>query len=269
MTSLKYKADIGIFGGSGFYELISKARKIEINTPFGKPSAKITLGNYQGKKVAFLPRHGEKHEYPPHKVPYRANLWAFKKIGVKQIIAPCASGSLTPKIKPGDFVICDQFVDRTWGRNDTFFDGPKVIHTPMADPYCPILRKTAIQACDILKIPYHQEGTIVVIQGPRFSTRAESKWFQSQGWQVVNMTAYPEMVLARELQMCYINVALITDYDTGLEGYQDVKPVSAAEVLKVFQKNNQKIKTLLAAILKILPLERTCGCAHSLDTAFI
>ncbi len=269
MPSFKPKADIGIFGGSGFYTLISKAKKIEINTPFGKPSGKITVGNYQGKKVAFLPRHGEKHEFPPHQIPYRANLSAFKKLGVKQIIAPCASGSLTPKIKPGDFVICDQFVDRTWGRKDTFFNGPKVVHPPMADPYCPLLRKIAIQACKTFRIHHHPEGTIVVIQGPRFSTRAESKWFQSQGWQVVNMTAYPEMVLARELQMCYINIALITDYDTGLEGYQDVKPVTAAEVLRVFQKNNQKVKILLSTILKMLPSKRTCGCAHTLDSASI
>ena len=267
MPSLK--AEIGVFGGSGFYQLLGRARQIEINTPFGKPSGKITLGNYQGKKVAFLPRHGEKHVFPPHKIPYRANLWAFKKLGVKQIIAPCASGSLTPKIKPGDFVICDQFVDRTWGRNDTFFDGPKVVHPPMADPYCPSLRKIAIKACEALKIPHHNEGTIVVIAGPRFSTRAESKWFQSQGWQVVNMTAYPEIALAREMEICYVNIALITDYDTGLEGYQDIKPVTAAEVLKIFQKNNQKLKSLLAAMLKIIPPKRTCGCGHSLDNALI
>ena len=192
-----------------------------------------------------MPRHGEKHAFPPHKIPYRANLWAFKEIGVKQIIAPCASGSLTPQIKPGDFVICDQFVDRTWGRNDTFFDGPQVMHPPRADPYCPSLRKIAIKACEALKIPHHNEGTIVVIQGPRFSTRAESKWFQSQGWQVVNMTAYPEIVLARELRICYINIALITDYDTGLEGYQDIKPVTTASPFPGSSTSKLKMTSVL------------------------
>ncbi|MFA4880083.1 MAG: S-methyl-5'-thioadenosine phosphorylase [Candidatus Doudnabacteria bacterium] len=267
MPSLK--AEIGIFGGSGFYQLLSRARQIEINTPFGKPSGKITLGNYQGKKVAFLPRHGEKHEFPPHKIPYRANLWAFKKLGVKQIIAPCASGSLTSKIKPGDFVICDQFVDRTWGRNDTFFDGPKVVHPPMADPYCPSLKKIAIKTCEALQIPHHNEGTIVVIQGPRFSTRSESKWFQSQGFEVINMTAYPEVALARELAMCYINIALITDYDTGLEGYQNISPVTATEVIKVFQQNIQKVKKIIFKMVENLPKYRTCPCPHLLENALI
>lgn len=265
----KFQAEIGIFGGSGFYSLLTHPHKITITTPYGPLSDKITLGNFGGRKVAFLARHGEKHTLPPHKIPYRANLWAFKKLGVKRIIAPCASGSLTPKIKPGDFVICDQFIDRTSGREDTFFDGPKVAHAPMADPYCPQLRKIAGKSCASLKIPYHNEGTIVIISGPRFSTRAESKWFQSQGWQVVNMTAYPEVVLARELEICYLNIALITDYDTGLEGYQDIKPVTAAEVLKIFQKNNQKLKSLLAAMLKTMPTKRTCACGHSMDNALI
>jgi len=267
MSSLK--AEIGIFGGSGFYSLLARPRKIAIATPYGHPSGKITVGDFGGRKIAFLARHGEKHTLPPHKIPYRANLWAFKKLGVKRIIAPCASGSLTPKIKPGDFVICDQFVDRTTGRRDTFFDGPSVAHAPMADPYCPELAKISGQACAKLKIPYHNEGTIVVISGPRFSTRAESKWFQSQGWQVVNMTAYPEMALARELTICYLNIALITDYDTGLEGFQDIKPVTAAEVSKTFQKNNQKLKSLLAAMIKIIPPKRTCACGHSMDNALI
>jgi len=263
------KAEIGIFGGSGFYQLLGRARQIEINTPFGKPSGKITLGNYQGRKVAFLPRHGEKHEFPPHKIPYQANLWAFKKLGVKQIVAPCASGSLTPKIQPGDFVICDQFVDRTRDRADTFFNGPHVAHIGMADPYCPSLRKITIKACEALKIPHHNEGTIVVIQGPRFSTRAESKWFQTQGWQVVKMTVYPEIVLARELAMCYVNIALITDYDTGLEGYQDIKPVTTAEVLRVFQKNNQKVKKLILKMIEKIPKRRACPCPQALDNVFI
>jgi len=263
------KAEIGIFGGSGFYSLLARPRKITIATPYGSPSDKITLGDFGGRKIAFLARHGEKHALPPHKIPYRANLWAFKKIGVKRIIAPCASGSLTPKIKPGDFVICDQFIDRTSGREDTFFNGPSVAHAAMADPYCPELSKIAQKACAKLKIPHHNKGAIVVISGPRFSTRAESKWFQSQNWQVVNMTAYPEVALARELEICYLNIALITDYDTGLEGYQDIQPVTAAEVLKIFQKNNQKLKSLLAAMLEIMPKKRNCECGRSMENALI
>jgi len=263
------KADIGIFGGSGLYSLLQKSKKIEVDTPYGKPSGKITLGEYKGKRLAFLPRHGSHHTLPPHKIPFRANLWAMKQLGVKQMIAPCASGSLNPKVKPGDFVICDQFVDRTKGRADTFFDGPEVAHIAAADPYCPLLRRIASKACQSLKIPYHKQGTIVVISGPRFSTRSESAWFQNQAWEVINMTAYPEVVLARELSMCYLNIALITDYDTGLAGLQHIKPVTATEVLRVFKKNNRKVKQLILEIIQKIPKRRSCSCAHSLDNAFI
>ncbi len=262
-------ADVGIFGGSGLYSLFAQAQKITLTTPFGPPSAPIMLSTYRGVRIAFIPRHGTKHQFPPHQIPYQANLWAFRKLGVKRIFAPCASGSLTAQIKPGDFVICDQFVDRTHSRPDTFFSGPRVAHISMADPYCPQLRQLAIEGCAQLKIPYHQGGTIVVIQGPRFSTKAESKWFQSNHWEVINMTAYPEVVLARELKMCYVNIALVTDYDAGLEGYQDIKPVTADEVVRVFQANERKIKKLLLAMLKNLPPRRQCRCRHLLRQAFI
>jgi len=263
------KADIGIFGGSGLYGLLQKPQEIEIATPYGKPSDKITLGEYKGKKLAFLPRHGKNHTLPPHKIPFRANLWAMKKLGVKQIIAPCASGSLTPKIKPGDFVICDQFVDRTKDRSDTFFDGPHIAHISAADPYCPALRKIAGKACQDLGIPYHKKGTIVVIAGPRFSTKSESKWFQDQDWEVINMTAYPEVVLARELSICYLNIALITDYDTGLAGHQKIKPVTAEEVLRVFKKNEQRVKKLILKMIESMPGRRTCPCPRALEHAFL
>lgn len=265
----KPKADIGIFGGSGLYSALLKTQKVEIATPFGKPSDKITLGEYARRKVAFLPRHGAKHQFPPHRIPFRANLWALKKLGVKQIIAPCASGSLTPRIKPGDFVICDQFFDRTSNRKDTFFPGPKVAHIGMAQPYCPTLRKLAIESCQELNIPAHHKGTVVVIQGPRFSTRAESQFFQAQGWSVINMTAYPEVVLARELQICYLNIILVTDYDTGLEGCQDIKPVTATEVLRVFRKNNQKVKKVILKMIEKIPKKRNCSCAQILNDSWI
>ena len=263
------KIKIGIFGGSGFYEFLEKAEEREMDTPFGKPSAKITLGEYAGRKIAFLPRHGEKHQYPPHKIPYRANIWAFKELGVERIISPSAAGSLQPRIKPGDFVICDQFIDRTWGREDTFFDGPKVAHISGAHPYCPELRKLAIECCQGLGIRTYEKGTAVVINGPRFSTTAESRWFSSQGWEVINMTQYPEAALAREAEICYTNISLITDFDAGLEGMPDIYPVTAEEVVRVFNENNQKVKKAIFKIIEKMPENRDCQCGQALKNAFL
>ena len=261
------KIEIGIIGGSGFYQFL-KGREVVIKTPYGQPSDKILISEYSGKEIAFLPRHGKKHQYPPHKINYRANLFAFKKLGVERVIAPCAVGSLKPEIKPGDFLICDQFVDRTKGRIDTFFDGPRVAHISMAEPYCPELREIAIKGCQKLKIPFYKKGTIVVIEGPRFSTKAESK-FYSKTADIINMTQYPEVVLARELGMCYLNISLVTDYDVGLEGRKDIKPVTAKEVIRIFQKNNEKVKELILEIIKNLPDQRNCECAAALKEAFV
>ena len=266
---MEHKAQIGVFGGSGFYDLLDKAEELEIETEFGKPSAKIRLGEIANKKVAFLPRHGDKHTIPPHKVNYKANIKAFKQLGVKQIIAPCAAGSLQPQVKPGHFVILDQFVDRTKGRDDTFFHGPQVAHIGGADPYCSELAKQALSACENLKITVHKNGTVVVVNGPRFSTRAESKWFTQQGWQVINMTQYPENILAREKEMCYCGIALITDFDTGLEGMQDIYPVSIEEVIRVFNENNKKVKKLIYKIIKDLPDSEECSCHNALAKALI
>lgn len=264
---MDFKAEIGIFGGSGFYSFLEGVREIKVDTPFGAPSDKIALAEIEGRKVAFLPRHGKEHQYPPHMINYRANLWAMKELGVKRIIGPCAAGSLQPEIKPGDFVICDQFVDRTWGRKDTFFDGPVTTHISTADPYCPELRKIAIDCARRLGLPVHETGTVVVIQGPRFSTRAESRWFSRMGWQVINMTQYPEVVLARELGMCYVNISLITDYDVGLEGRPDIKPVSHGEVLKVFQENLGKLRSLLLEMVKNIPEQCSAGCQQHIAAA--
>lgn len=261
------KIEIGIIGGSGFYQFL-KGKEVVIKTPYGQPSDKILISEYSGKEIAFLPRHGEKHQYPPHKINYRANLFAFKKLGVERVIAPCAVGSLKPEIKPGDFLICDQFVDRTKRRIDTFFDGPRVAHISMAEPYCPELRKIAIRACQKLKIPFYKKGTVVVIEGPRFSTKAESE-FYSKTADIINMTQYPEVVLARELGMCYLNISLVTDYDVGLEGRKDIKPVTAKEVIRIFQKNNEKVKELILEIIKNLPDQRNCKCAAALKEAFV
>jgi len=249
-TELSQKAEIGVFGGSGFYNLIENAEEIKVETPYGSPSAVITIGTISGKRVAFLPRHGRDHSLPPHKINYRANVWAFKALGIQRVICPCAAGSLQKEIKPGEFVFCDQYVDRTSGRLDTFFDGPVTTHVSAADPYSTGLRKLAVQAAKECGIPYHDGGTIVVIQGPRFSTRSESRWFKSQGWEVINMTQYPEAHLVKELEMDPLNISLITDYDTGVD---DVPPVSHVEVIEVFNKNNVKLRELLFKLIELMP----------------
>jgi len=261
------EAEIGIFGGSGFYELLEEAEEVTLQTPYGPPSAPITLGEVGGRRVAFLPRHGRRHEIPPHRINYRANIAAMEQLGVRRILGPCAAGSLQPHIRPGDFVICDQYVDRTRGRSDTFYDGPQTTHLSMADPYCPTLRQVVLQVGRRLELPLHDRGTVVVIQGPRFSTRAESRWFRAQGWEVVNMTQYPECALAREREICYVNISLITDYDVGVEGDPGVTPVTAAEVVRIFRENLARLRELILQVVPAIPQERTCVCASALQQA--
>ena len=258
------QAEIGVFGGSGFYSLLDDPVEVKIDTPYGAPSAPVMLGDIGGRRVAFLPRHGSRHELPPHMINYRANVWAMKTLGVTRIVGPNACGSLQANVKPGDFVLCDQFVDRTSGRKDTFYDGPTTTHVSSADPYCPTMRAIAAEKGRGLGITMHETGTVVVIQGPRFSTRAESRWFAAQGWEVINMTQYPEAYLAREMEMCYCNISLITDYDAGAEG---ADPVTNDEVVRVFSANLDKLKDLLFAMIPALPEERPCVCATALDGA--
>jgi len=217
--------------------------------------------------VAFIARHGVHHQYPPHSVPYRANVFAFKSLGVVRVGAPNAVGSLRPEVRPGDLVFCDQFVNLTSGRKDTYFDGPETTHVSTADPYCPEMREVGIRAAKAMGIRYHEKGTVVVIQGPRFSTRAESRFFRSQGWDVVNMTQYPEAALAREQEMCYLNISLVTDYDAGLEGDPDVRPVSHGEVIGVFEENLGRLRSLISEIAKELPHKRGCDCGNALEHA--
>jgi len=249
---MNYKADIGVFGGSGFYSFLENVEEVDIETPYGSPSEKISLAKVGDKTVAFLPRHGKKHSFPPHMIPYRANMYAMKMLGVKHIIAPTASGSLQPHIKPGEFVVCDQFVDRTWGRKDTYFEGPETKHVSSAEPYDEGLRNLAIRACGEAGVIVHKKGTVVVIQGPRFSTKAESRWFSKMGWEVINMTQYPECMLAKELEIPYVNISLITDYDAGLEGNEDIKPVTEEEVFRVFNACNEKIKKVIYQMIEKL-----------------
>jgi 5'-methylthioadenosine phosphorylase len=260
------EAEVGVFGGSGFYSFLADVEEVEVETPYGAPSAPVTIGEVGGKRVAFLPRHGVKHELPPAQINYRANLWAMKELGVRRIIGPNASGALKAELELGEFVVCDQFVDRTHSRRDTFYEGPETTHVSAADPYCPELRGILVETARELGIPVRDGGTVVVIQGPRFSTRAESKWFQDAGWDVINMTAYPEGYLARELELCYANISMVTDHDVGVEG---TPPVSHHQVIEVFTRNNEKLRELLfAAIPKIGPQPHDV-CATALEGARI
>jgi 5'-methylthioadenosine phosphorylase len=260
---LSGRAEIGVFGGSGFYELLTDADEIAVETPYGDPSAPVVVGSIGGRSVAFLPRHGRGHRYPPHGIPYRANLWAMRALGVTQVLGPCAAGSLRPDVRPGDFVVCDQLVDRTSGRAQTFYDD-RAVHVSFADPYCPSGRAAALEAAAAAGIRAHDGGTMVVVEGPRFSTRAESEWYASLGWSVVNMTGHPEAVLARELELCYTSIALITDYDVGVPG---VPPVTADEVFRVFSSNNARLRELLDRLVPALPEVRTCACGSALSGA--
>ncbi len=261
------KAVIGIIGGSGFYKLLKNPKEVSLKTPFGLPSEKVALGEISGKMVAFLPRHGAKHQFPPHKIPYKANLWALKELGVERIISLTACGSLQKNIKRGDFVVLDQFVDRTRREGATFYEGPETVHISTAYPYCPELSGVAYKVGRHLKIKIHPRGTLVVIEGPRFSTRAESEWFTKMGWDVINMTGYPEVALARELELCYCSIALVTDYDVGVVSKEKIKPVTTEEILKVFGENIEKAKTLVLAMIKEIPKDRNCLCQSALTGA--
>ena len=246
-------AEIGVFGGSGFYSLLDDVREVKVDTPYGPPSDSVFLADVGGRRVAFLPRHGRRHTIPPHRIEYRANVWAMRALGVKAVISPCAAGSLQRHVAPGDFVVCDQFVDRTRGRADTFFDGPISTHVSAAETYDPTLRAIATEVIREHGIPVHERGTVVVIQGPRFSTKAESKWFSDAGWEVINMTQYPEAYLCRELGMAVVNISLITDYDAGvLEG---TGAVDAQAVLAVFEQNAARIQKVVLEMIRRFPAD--------------
>jgi 5'-methylthioadenosine phosphorylase len=268
------RAVIGVFGGSGFYSLLDDVREIKVDTPYGPPSDAFFLAQVAGRPVAFLPRHGRRHTIPPHRINYRANAWAMRSLGVKAVITPCAAGSLQVRVKPGDFVVCDQLVDRTRGRADTFYDGPIVTHLSSAEIYDPVLRRLAIETIRDHGIEVHERGTIVVIQGPRFSTKAESTWFGDAGWEVIGMTQYPEAWLCRELGMAVVNIALVTDYDAGV--HEGTEAVDARSVLEVFSQNAERIRAVVLDLIGRLPadldalgaraaLEPTRGDGHAIS----
>jgi 5'-methylthioadenosine phosphorylase len=256
------RADVGVYGGSGLYSLLDDVEQIEIDTPYGPPAAPVTIGEVAGRRVAFLPRHGRDHEHPPHRVPYRANAWAMRSLGVRAIFGPCASGSLQPDIHPGEFVVLDQVVDRTFGRDATFHDGLEtadglapVNHVSFADPYDDRLRAVAVEACRAEGVAVHDGGTVLVMQGPRFSTRAESRWYGAQGWHVVNMTQMPEAVLATEIGVPYTGIALITDYDVGLVGMPGIEPVTMDEVFAMLERNAAVVRSVLFRAIEALPAD--------------
>ncbi len=255
-------ADLGVIGGSGLYALLDDAAEQVVDTPYGAPSDPVTVAEVAGRTVAFLPRHGRDHRFPPHRIPYRANLWALKELGVRQILAPCAVGGLQPRLGPGTFVVPDQLIDRTNGRPQTFYD-TGAVHVSFADPYCPVGRATALTAARERGLNPVDGGTMVVVEGPRFSTRAESQWYAAAGGTVVNMTGHPEAVLARELALCYTAIALVTDLDAGVAGDHGV---TQAEVFQVFAENTVRLRAVLFDALAALPPTRDCPCPHALDS---
>jgi 5'-methylthioadenosine phosphorylase len=248
-------AQVAVIGGSGFYEFLADAEQVDVETPYGAPSAPVSVGDVDGTAVAFLPRHGSGHPYPPHLINYRANIWALRSLGVRQVLAPCAVGGLRD-VAPGDLVVPDQLVDRTAGRVQSYVESGAA-HVPFADPYCPSL-SAALAARDGVRLG----GTMVVVEGPRFSTRAESQHYAAQGWTLVNMTGHPEAVLAREMRLCYAAVALVTDMDAGVESGEGV---GQQEVFAMFADNIGRIKAILADVVTDLPGTDDCSCSSWAD----
>ena len=264
----EYHAEIGIIGGTGIYnpELLANAKSIKIFTPYGKTSDLVTIGEYNGRFVAFIPRHGKEHTIPPHKVNSKANIWALNSLGVSRIIAPSAVGSLQDKYKPGDIVLPYQFIDFTKIIEYTFYDEGQVCHVSCADPFCNELREILLNIGKRLKYNVHDGSTYICIEGPRFSTRAESKYFKDiLHGDIIGMTLVPECILAREMQICYMSIATVTDYDVWYEN-----PVSSREILEVLTKNAKRTKELLTALIPSIPETRNkCKCKTALQDAMV
>lgn len=256
------QADIGVIGGTGLYALLDEFEEVTVPTPYGEPSDPLVVGEVSGRRVAFLPRHGRDHRYPAPTVPYRANLWALRSLGVRQVLAPSAVGSLRVDHGAGTLALPDQLVDRTSTRRQTYYEHGAPVHVSFSDPFCPRGRDAVAGVARSAGWTPVEGGTLVVIEGPRFSTRAESRWYAAQGWSLVGMTAHPEAVLARELALCYTTIALVTDLDAGLvEG----EGVSQAEVLRVFGENVAHLRDLLFDAVAALPRDRDCACPTMLD----
>jgi len=261
---MNQEAEIGIFGGTGIYDsgLLTNSEEISIDTPYGKTSDTITIGSFNGKKIAFLPRHGKKHSIPPHMINFRANIWAFKELGIKRIIAPSAVGSLKEELQPGHVVLPNQFLDFTKSRIGSFSENGRVIHISVAEPFCPELQNIILDVAKNQNITIHKECTYVCIEGPRFSTKAESEFFKSTGADIIGMTLVPECQLAREAQMCYASISTVTDYDVWAE-----KPVTAKDVIETLSKNIETTKKMLTALIDKIPQTRSCVCEKALSEA--
>ncbi|MCW2750861.1 MAG: 5-methylthioadenosine phosphorylase [Aeromicrobium sp.] len=253
------RPEIAVIGGSGFYTFLDEPREVEVDTPYGKPSAPIAIGTVGGRTVAFLPRHGPRHDFPAHMVNYRANLWALRSLGVRQVLAPCAVGGLQLEYGPGTFLVPDQLVDRTTARIQTYYDAG-ACHISFSDPYCSRLRGHLLVG--LVGHDPVDGGTMVVIDGPRFSTRAESRWYAAQGWAVIGMTSHPEAVLARELALCYATIALVTDHDAGVD---EASAVSVEAVFEVFAAHTDTLKSVLTDVVSKLGSDRDCSCSHAVD----
>ncbi len=250
-------ADVAVVGGTGFYSFLDDPQEHVVETPYGAPSSVVSVGTVAGRRVAFLPRHGPGHQFPPHRIPYRANMWALRSLGVRQVLAPCAVGGLTHDVAPGDVVVPDQLVDRTLSRTQSFVESGAV-HVPFADPYCDRLTAAVSSADPSVKVG----GAMVVVEGPRFSTRAESQHYAAQGWSLINMTGHPEAVLAREMRQCYTAIALVTDMDAGVETGAGV---GQAEVFALFARNLDRLRGLLTDTVAALPDPTGCTCSTWAD----
>lgn len=260
---MSHTSPIGIIGGSGLYELLTDPRTEEVATSYGEPSSPVTTGEIDGRPVAFLTRHGKGHTIPPHRINHRANVGALKQLGCEAVITSSAVGSLRDSYRVGDFVLCDQFVDRTTTPPVTFFEGPRVVHVSMVEPYCAELRNSAAAALEGLGVNFHPSGTVVVFSGPRFSTRAESEWFQRMGWDLLSMTQHPETTLIREAEMCCVNLSFVSDADAGTSDGSE-PPVTASMVFRRLAENQHRIRAALAAIVAAIPADRACTCRTSL-----
>ena len=260
------RAEIGIIGGTGVYDpqLLRNAKETKVHTPYGPPSDLITVGELKGRRIAFIPRHGKKHTIRPTDINSRANVYALKQLGVERILAPSAVGSLKEELKPGDLVLVDQFIDRTTRREQSFYEGPQVCHITVAEPTCPDLRKILTKAAIESGIRHHKTGTYLCIEGPRFSTKAESKLFRSWDADVIGMTLVPECILAREAEICYASIAAVTDYDVWKE-----HPVNAREITEIMKENVEKVKDLLSKAIPKIPKKRTCECSAALKNALV
>ncbi len=260
------QAEIGIIGGTGLYDpkMLKNIQEVNIETPYGNPSDSITIGEIGGRAAAFLPRHGKKHTIRPTDINVRANIYALKKLGVKWVLAPSTVGSLRDEYRPGEIVFVDQFIDRTTRREQSFYTQDKVCHISVAEPMCPNLRKTLISVAKKMEIAMHETGTYVCIEGPRFSTKAESKMYRTWGADVVGMTLVPECVLAREAELCYASIATVTDYDVWKD-----HPVCISEVIKIMKANVENVKRIIAQTITSLPSKRDCGCNEALKEALV